>query len=61
VNDREISTMRRYFAEGGDDAQSLFCIFGSAGFLEIAAQNSSAAAVLNAKREDTVVLVNRRN
>jgi S-adenosyl-L-methionine hydrolase (adenosine-forming) len=62
VNGREISSARRYFAEGADDEEDLFCIFGSAGFLEIAAQNSSAAAVLNARREDKVVLVkSRRN
>ena len=62
VNGREISTVRRYFAEGGDDERDLFCIFGSAGFLEIAVQNSSAATVLNAHCGDTVLLVkNRRN
>lgn len=60
VNDREISSVRRYFAEGSDDEQNLFCIFGSAGFLEIAVQNSSGANVLNAHRGDDVVFVQAR-
>jgi S-adenosylmethionine hydrolase len=61
VNGREIAMIRRYFAETVNDASDLFCIFGSAGFLEIAARNSSAAAILKAQRGDTVVLVKSRS
>ncbi|MEK6334685.1 MAG: SAM-dependent chlorinase/fluorinase [Acidobacteriota bacterium] len=56
VNGQEIKSYRRFFAEAGARAEELFCIFGSAGFLEIAKQNSSAAAVLNARRGDQVLL-----
>ena len=38
---------------GQDD---LFCIFGSAGFLEIAAQDSSAAKILDARRGQPILL-----
>lgn len=57
INGREVSSLRKFFSEpatGGDD---LFCIFGSAGFLEIAARNSSAATVLNAHRGNAVTLI----
>lgn len=56
VNEREVSAFRRFFAEAVAGQSELFCIFGSAGFLEIAAQNSSAATILEARREQPVVL-----
>ncbi len=56
VNGQEIKSCRRFFAEAGARPEELFCIFGSAGFLEIAKQNSSAAEVLKARRGDPVVL-----
>jgi len=56
VNGREVSTRREFFADRGSDQNDLFCIFGSAGFLEIAAQNTSAAEILNARRGDGVIL-----
>ena len=62
VNDREIASFRNFFAEAAGFKNELFCVLGSAGFLEIAAQNSSAAAILNAGPGDAVVLVlDRRN
>ena len=49
VNGHEISSFRRFFADEGDAGASLFLITGSAGFIEIAARNSSAASVLKAE------------
>jgi S-adenosylmethionine hydrolase len=56
INGREISSFRQSFSEGGEDEDDLFCLAGSAGFLEIAARNSSAARVLNAKRGHRVIV-----
>ncbi len=56
VNGREITSYRRYFAEGEHDENELFCLFGSAGFLEITARNSSAARILNVRRGQRVLL-----
>ena len=56
VDGREISAFRRFFAEPVEGQDDLFCIFGSAGFLEIAAQDSSAAAILDARRGQPVLL-----
>jgi S-adenosylmethionine hydrolase len=55
-NDREVSSFREFFAERGGDRNDLFCLFGSAGFLEIAAENTSAAQILNARCGDPVIL-----
>jgi S-adenosylmethionine hydrolase len=57
VNDKEISSMRRFFADQSSPKNELFMLVGSAGFVEIAAQNASAAAILSAKRGDSVLLV----
>jgi S-adenosylmethionine hydrolase len=51
---REVTSFRRFFAENSADQTDLFCLFGSAGFLEVAAQNSSAAKILGAQRGDSV-------
>lgn len=56
VNRRHISALRQFFAEPVDPQNELFCIFGSAGFLEIAAQNSSAAKILDARSGQPVLL-----
>jgi S-adenosylmethionine hydrolase len=61
VNGRDISTFRHFFAEPVDPQNELFCIFGSAGFLEIAAQDSSAATILDARRGQPVLLALDRN
>lgn len=60
VNGHEVSSLREFFADGEANNDELFCVFGSAGFLEIAAQNSSAATILGAQRGDAVLLVSDR-
>lgn len=55
VNDREISRLVEGYAEG--EPGELFAIVGSAGFVEIAANQSSAAAELRAGRGAAVRLV----
>lgn len=52
VNGQTISEFRRFYGEGDDD--SLFAIWGSAGFLEISVNGGSAAKVLGARRGDEV-------
>jgi hypothetical protein len=50
VNGKSITSLRRFFAEEGSAKEKVFAIWGSAGFLELAATNSSAAQLLKAKR-----------
>ena len=57
VNGQQIPSFRKFFADQDGAKDELFMLFGSAGFVEIAAQNASAAAILSAKRGDTVLLV----
>lgn len=57
VNGNEVKSFRNYFAAEADSKDKLFAFWGSAGFLEIAVTNESAARLLHAKRGD-VVLVN---
>jgi len=52
VKGRRIDEVRRFYGEGDD--QSLFAIWGSAGFLEISVNGGSAAQVLGIKRGDPV-------
>lgn len=55
VGGREVRSVRRFFAEEGDDAAGEpFAIWGSAGLLEIAVFRDSAARVLGAGRGTTV-------
>jgi S-adenosylmethionine hydrolase len=56
VNGKVISTFRSFFGEELGEIDEPFAIWGSAGFLEIAVNRGSAAALLKAKRGDTVVL-----
>lgn len=60
VNDREVSSLREFFADGGVNDGELFCVFGSAGFLEIAARNYSAATILGVQSGQPVSLVSGR-
>jgi len=55
VNEREVRSFRRFFADGPDDGE-VFCVVGSAGFLEIAAPNASAATILNVERGQPITL-----
>jgi S-adenosylmethionine hydrolase len=57
INNREISAFRTFFAEGEVEKNELFCIFGSAGFLEIAARNSSAAKILELRSGDPLIVL----
>ena len=54
INGRTIREFRRFYGEG--DNESLFAIWGSAGFLEISVNGGSAAQVLGVKRGDEVSL-----
>jgi hypothetical protein len=57
INGRELTSFRQSFSEGAVAGDDLFYLVGSAGFLEIAARNSSAARVLNAERGHRVIVV----
>ena len=56
INDREISSFREFFADTANEKGEIFCYVGSAGFIEVAARNASAAEVLSARCEQTVML-----
>jgi S-adenosyl-L-methionine hydrolase (adenosine-forming) len=49
-----VTSFRTYFAEETGDGDKVFAIWGSAGFLEIAAANDSAAKLLKVNRGDSV-------
>ena len=57
VNKKEITSIRRFFADQSAPKDELFMLVGSAGFVEIAVQNASGAEILSAKRGDSVLLV----
>ncbi|HEX8633865.1 MAG TPA: SAM-dependent chlorinase/fluorinase [Pyrinomonadaceae bacterium] len=55
IGGREISSFRRFYADAeGAAGDELFAIWGSAGFLEIAADRASAAGLLCAERGQRV-------
>lgn len=56
VNDTKIDSFRSFFSEQGARGKELFGIWGSAGFLELAATNRSAARILKAKKGQSVVV-----
>ena len=56
INRRVIKSFRRCFSDETENGDGLFAIWGSAGFLEIAAMNQSAAELLNARRGQPVVV-----
>jgi S-adenosylmethionine hydrolase len=56
INGKSVKSFRRYFAEASGSKEKLFAIWGSAGFLEIAATNQSAAKLLKAQRGDAVLV-----
>lgn len=60
VKGHEISSRREFFADSGANKGELFCVFGSAGFLEIAAQDYSAATILGVQPDQPVILASRR-
>jgi hypothetical protein len=57
VNGREIPSFHRFFAEGSEATDELFAIWGSAGYLEIAAFRASAAQLLNCRPGQTIVVM----
>jgi len=50
VNGKVIETVRRFFTDKHGPKEEIFAIWGSAGFLELAVNGASAAAVLGARR-----------
>lgn len=56
VKGKKITSFRKFFAENPGSRSELFCIWGSAGFLEIAAANRSAAKLLKAKLGQEVIV-----
>jgi S-adenosylmethionine hydrolase len=55
-----IKDFRRFFSDEGTYGEKLFTVWGSAGFLEIAAENQSAATLLRVSRDEPVVLSLRK-
>lgn len=53
---KTVKSFRNYFAEEAAGKGKVFGIWGSAGFLEIAAANESAAKLLKAQRGDAVTV-----
>ncbi len=60
INGREVSSFREFFADSEAAPDDLFSLVGSAGFVEIAAQDSSAAKILEARRGDPVIVLSGR-
>ena len=61
IGGREINSFRKFYAEEAQrGAGKLFAIWGSAGFLEIAANRASAARLLGAARGQLVRLTKRK-
>lgn len=56
VNGAKVKSFRNFFSEQGGRSTDVFGIWGSAGFLELAAKDESAAEILKAKRGQAVVL-----
>ena len=57
VNQQRVTGFREFFSQTKPRTdEKLFMILGSAGFIEIAAQNASAASLLNVQRGDRVAL-----
>ncbi|CAN5854675.1 S-adenosyl-l-methionine hydroxide adenosyltransferase family protein [soil metagenome] len=55
IKNHRISKLRNYFAES--EMNEIFMIFGSAGFLEIAAYQNSAKKILNAEIGDKIKVI----
>jgi len=60
VNGEEIKSFRRFFTEGAESADALFAIWGSAGFLEIAALRASAAKMLGVRTGQLIKVTSDR-
>jgi S-adenosylmethionine hydrolase len=53
---KTIRSFRKFYEEETAAPEKVFCIWGSAGFLEIAAMNTSAAKLLGAERGGRVIV-----
>jgi S-adenosyl-L-methionine hydrolase (adenosine-forming) len=56
IKGKTIKSFRNYFNEKTASRDKIFAVWGSAGFLEIAAANQSAAKLLNIQRGDSVIV-----
>ncbi len=56
ANGAKVKSFRTFFSEQGERGTEVFGIWGSAGFLELAAKDKSASKILKAKRGQPVVL-----
>ena len=57
VNEGRVTSFRKFFSQArGHSDDELFMIVGSAGFVEIAARNASAASILKARSGQTIML-----
>ena len=56
VKGKLVKSFRSFFAEETGGRDKIFAIWGSAGFLELAASGESAAKILNVQRGDSVVV-----
>jgi S-adenosylmethionine hydrolase len=56
IKGHEIKSFRPFFADTNDASDELFAVWGSAGFLEIAAFRKSAARLLGIERGQEVIL-----
>lgn len=56
IQGQHVDELRRFFAEERS-AKEVFCVWGSAGFLEIAVKNGSAAKQFKIERGDPVVVM----
>src|ERR1043165_5576625 len=55
IKEQRVNTFREFFAQRkAQSDEKLFMILGSAGFVEIAAEKSSAAVLLDCRRGDRV-------
>jgi S-adenosyl-L-methionine hydrolase (adenosine-forming) len=55
IGDERVVTFHRFFAEETRENEG-FCVWGSAGFLEVVVKNNSAAKRLKVKRGDSVLV-----
>jgi len=62
VNGEQVTSFRKFFSQTGSHSDDeLFMIVGSAGFVEIAARNASAALILSARRGQSIILSTENN
>jgi len=56
ANGAKVRSFRKFFSEHGGRGREVFGIWGSAGFLELAVKDKSAARILKAQRGHSVIL-----